>query len=152
MVQKCDTNVLFVPEMKCNLLSIGQLVQKGFTIVMGNYEKVKCFDVNKNMILRSKISKNRTFQVNLKAVDAQCLFVVKKDDKSWLWHLRYDHLNFRSLKQLCENNMVFGMCDITLLENVCEVCLARKQNQKIIPNKHKDGTQKMLSTSVLRRM
>jgi len=75
-------NVLFVPEMKCNLLSIGQLVQKGFTVVMGNYDKVELFDVNKNLILRSKISKNRTFQVNIKVVDAQCLSAIKKDDKS----------------------------------------------------------------------
>jgi len=80
-------NVLFVPEMKCNLLSIGQLVQKGCTVVMGNYDKVELFDVNKNTILRSKISKNKTFQVNMKAVDVQCLSAIKKDDKSWLWHL-----------------------------------------------------------------
>ena len=78
------SNVLFVSEMKCNLLSIGQLVQKGFTVVMGNYGKIELFDVNKNLILRSKISKNRTFQVNMKAVDAQCLSAIKKDDKSWL--------------------------------------------------------------------
>jgi len=62
-------NVLFVLKLKCNLLSIGQLVHKGFTTVMRNYDRVELFDVNKNLILRSKISKNRTFQVNMKAVD-----------------------------------------------------------------------------------
>ena len=123
-------NVLFVPEMKCNLLSIGQLVQKGFTVVMGNYDKVELFDVNKNLILRSKISKNRTFQVNMKVVDAQCLSAIKKDDKSWLWHLRYGHLNFRSLKQLCEKNMVSGIGNIDLPETVCEICLAGKQTRR----------------------
>jgi len=54
-------NVLFVPVLKCNLLNIGQLVQEGFIVVMGNCDRVELFDVNKNLILRSRISKNRTF-------------------------------------------------------------------------------------------
>lgn len=29
-------NVLYVPEMKCNLLSIGQLIEKGFSVIMKN--------------------------------------------------------------------------------------------------------------------
>jgi len=43
------SNILLVPEMKCTLLSIGQLVHKGFTIVMGNYDKIELFDVNKKI-------------------------------------------------------------------------------------------------------
>ncbi|XP_014503180.1 uncharacterized protein LOC106763508 [Vigna radiata var. radiata] len=54
-------NVFFVPKMRCNLLSIGHLIQKGFTVVMGGFNKVELFDKNKNLILRSKISKSRTF-------------------------------------------------------------------------------------------
>ncbi|XP_047168322.1 uncharacterized protein LOC124837082, partial [Vigna umbellata] len=54
-------SVLFVPAMKCNLFNIGQLVQRGFTVVMRGYNRVELNDVNKNLILRCKISKNRTF-------------------------------------------------------------------------------------------
>ncbi|XP_019455127.1 PREDICTED: uncharacterized protein LOC109356254 [Lupinus angustifolius] len=54
-------DVLFVPGMKYNLLSIGQLVQKGFTAIMGNGQ-VEVLDTKKRIILRSKLTKNRTFQ------------------------------------------------------------------------------------------
>ncbi|XP_017412916.1 uncharacterized protein LOC108324479 [Vigna angularis] len=59
------TGVLFVPAIRYNLLSIGQLIQKGFTVVMGGFNKVEVFDKKKNLILRSKISKDKTFQINL---------------------------------------------------------------------------------------
>ena len=82
-------SVLFVLEMKCNLLNIGQLVQKGFTVVVGHYDHIEVFDANKKLILRSKLSKNKTFQVNLEAVDVRCLAIVENNEESWLWHSRY---------------------------------------------------------------
>ncbi|XP_019451906.1 PREDICTED: uncharacterized protein LOC109354004 [Lupinus angustifolius] len=63
------SDVLFIPGMRYNLLSIGQLVQKRFTTMMGNGQ-VEVFDVKKRLILRSKLTKNRTFQVNIKAANA----------------------------------------------------------------------------------
>ncbi|XP_017406925.2 uncharacterized protein LOC108320098 [Vigna angularis] len=56
-------NILLVPEMKCNLLSIGQLIEKGFTMIMGNNDQVEVFDRSRKLILRSKIFKNCTFRV-----------------------------------------------------------------------------------------
>ncbi|WVZ15014.1 hypothetical protein V8G54_012580 [Vigna mungo] len=124
------TNVLLVPEMTCNLLSIGQLVEKGFTTVMGNCDRMELYDGNKELILRCKISKNRTFQVNMDAVEnLECMFAVKTDE-SWIWHLRFGHLNFKNLKHLGEKNMVTGMPKITIPESVCDSCLAGKQTRK----------------------
>ncbi|XP_047173543.1 uncharacterized protein LOC124841336 [Vigna umbellata] len=74
-------DVLLVLAMKCNLLSLGQLVEKGFTVVMGGCDQVEVFDKNKVLILRSKISKNRTFQVCMDAVGSwHCLSTVKDDE------------------------------------------------------------------------
>ncbi|XP_019416453.1 PREDICTED: uncharacterized protein LOC109327756 [Lupinus angustifolius] len=81
------SDVLFVPGMKYNLLSIGQLVQKGFTAIMGNGQ-VEVLDTKKRIILRSKLTKNRTFQVNIKAANSQCLTAIKTNEESWIWHLR----------------------------------------------------------------
>ncbi|XP_019435925.1 PREDICTED: uncharacterized protein LOC109342387 [Lupinus angustifolius] len=52
------SDVLFVLGMKCNLLNIGQLVQKRFTIVMRN-SQFELFDADKRLILRSKLTMNR---------------------------------------------------------------------------------------------
>ena len=47
-------------------------------------------------------------------------------DKSWLWHLRYEHLSFSSLTQMCKQHMVRGMPYIDLKDQVCEACALGK--------------------------
>ncbi|XP_019455152.1 PREDICTED: uncharacterized protein LOC109356282 [Lupinus angustifolius] len=75
--------VIFVPSMRYNLLNIGKLIQKGFTTVMRNGQ-VEVFDVEKRLILRSKLTKNKTFQVNIKVANAQCLIAIEANEESWL--------------------------------------------------------------------
>jgi len=105
-------------------------MQKGFTIVTGSYDKVEVFDAARNLILRSKLSKNRTFQVNIRAADGHCLSALKRDNDSWLWHSRYGHLNLKSLQQFGTKKMVLGLLKINLPETICETCLAGKQTRK----------------------
>ncbi|XP_073223543.1 uncharacterized protein [Cicer arietinum] len=88
-------NVLYVPRMKSNLLSIGQLIQKGFQVIMKN-DALEMYDRQKKMILKAPLSKNRTFVINIQAVDIHCLKATSSIDENWLWHSRFGHLNFRS--------------------------------------------------------
>ncbi|WVZ24094.1 hypothetical protein V8G54_002638 [Vigna mungo] len=124
------SNVLFVPEMKYNLLSLGQLVEKDFKVVMGDQKQVKLYDNNGRMILSSKLSKNRTFQVCLDTVENMQCFSAIENDESWIWHLRFGHLNFRDLQKLKNKTMVSGMPCISLPMNACKSCLAGKQPRK----------------------
>lgn len=45
-------DVMYVLGMKCNLLSLGQLVEKGFTVIMKN-ECLKMFDSDQKLILKA---------------------------------------------------------------------------------------------------
>ncbi|XP_073219733.1 uncharacterized protein [Cicer arietinum] len=74
-------NVLFVPEMKSNLLNIGQLIQKGFKMIMKN-DALEMYDGQKKMILKAPLSKNRTFVINIQAVDIQCLKAASSIDEN----------------------------------------------------------------------
>lgn len=124
------TNVLFVPEMKCNLLNVGELMEKGFTTVMGNLDRMELYDGNKDLVLRCKILKNITFQVNMNAIEnLECMSVVNEDE-SWTCHLRFDHLNFKDLIHLGKQKMVSGIPSLTIPESVCESCLVGKQTRK----------------------
>lgn len=94
-------------------------------------DKVELFDSDKNLVLRCKISKNRTFQVSLEAVEnPECMVTMKISEESWLWHLRYGHLNFKSLQQLGAKEMVYGLPKIVLPGRECETCIAGKQTRK----------------------
>ncbi|WVY93645.1 hypothetical protein V8G54_032733 [Vigna mungo] len=90
-------NLLLVPKMKCNLISVGQLTENGYTIIMGSNAQMEVFDQGKNLILNCVRSRNRTFQVYLDVIETwKCLHSVKEDE-SWRWNLRFGHLNFKDL-------------------------------------------------------
>lgn len=65
-------NVFLVPDMQCNLLSVGKLVRKGFsTLIKADY--LKLFDHKRSMILKSCLSRNRTFKVCIQNSELRCL-------------------------------------------------------------------------------
>lgn len=119
-------SVLYVPEMKCNLLSLGQLVEKGFKVIL-HQDCLEMFDSKQRKILRAPLSKNRTFQANIKAAKVQCLTATDSNDECWLWHSRLGHLNFKDMRQLAVRNMVEGLPKINVPDKVCERCIISKQ-------------------------
>ncbi|KAL5831803.1 hypothetical protein ACOSQ3_017199 [Xanthoceras sorbifolium] len=58
-----------------------------------------------NLIAKVKMSKNRLFSLNIQNNVAKCLKTCYKD-ASWLWHLRFGHLNFGSLELLSKKEMM----------------------------------------------
>ncbi|KAL5786960.1 hypothetical protein ACOSP7_003909 [Xanthoceras sorbifolium] len=58
-----------------------------------------------NLIAKVKMSKNRLFSLNIQNDVAKCLKACYKD-ASWLWHLRFGHLNFGSLELLSKKEMI----------------------------------------------
>ena len=49
------------------------------------------------------------------------------NDKDWLWHLRYGHLNFENLRQLGSKKMVKALPNIQHPNELCESCVLSKQ-------------------------
>ncbi|WVZ02011.1 hypothetical protein V8G54_022817 [Vigna mungo] len=116
-------NVLYVPTMRSNLLSLGQLLEKGYTMSLQKR--------NIEIDHQGAIARNRTFKVNLNAVEIQCLAAEGANEKEWLWHYRFGHLNFRSLCQLRDKNLVRGIPEFFVPSKVCEGCAAGKQTRSI---------------------
>ena len=91
------SNVFYVLDLKSNLLSAGQLQEKGYTITIQNcaYE---IYDPLRGYIAIVPLSSNRLF--SLKIQDMQFCLMVEMKDPSWLWHFHYGHLHFGGLKTL----------------------------------------------------
>ncbi|XP_028189031.1 uncharacterized protein LOC114375447 [Glycine soja] len=74
MIQRKDgqhsfiNDVLYVPNMKNNLLSLGQLLEKGYSMQM-KYSQMKMFDSNRRLILKSPLSRNRTFKIGIQIAE-----------------------------------------------------------------------------------
>ena len=123
-----NKDVLYVPGMKCNLLSVGQLVKKSFSVVMKD-GVLRLFDTKNNLVLKSPLLKNRIFKTMISSTEVQYLKTVFDHKDSWLWDLRFGHLNFRSLNQLITQDMVTGIPSLEMPEKHCEGCLVGKQSR-----------------------
>jgi len=73
--------VLYVPGMQCNLLSVGQFIQKRYSVTMKD-NTFKLFDKHQRLVLKTPLAKNRTFQTNMKAIELNCLSAMVKDEDS----------------------------------------------------------------------
>jgi len=108
--------VMYVPGMKCNLLSVGQLIEKGFSVCMKN-DMLKVYDSKLKQILKSPLSKSRTVQTRFNQIESHYLTATTVNKTAWLWHMRFDHLNFQSLRKLVVEEMVTSFVKDAWLEN-----------------------------------
>jgi hypothetical protein len=120
-------DVYYVPAIKQNLMSIGQLMEKGYTLYTKNCH-LTTIDYNGRLIAYVKMSKNRMFPLNIQYDATKCLSAITNSEE-WLWHLRLGHLNFTSLKMLASKKMVKGMPHIDHPDEVCESCVLSKHHR-----------------------
>lgn len=98
------SNVYYLPNMKSNILSLGQLLEKGYDIRL-KQNNLFMRDHASNVIAKVPMTRNRMFVLNFQNEVAQCLKVCYKD-KSWCLHLRFGHLNFGGIELLSKKEMV----------------------------------------------
>ncbi|KAG6521246.1 hypothetical protein ZIOFF_018357 [Zingiber officinale] len=105
--QNFISDVFYVPELHQNLLSMGQLSEKGYKIcIIQGY----CIITDGNGKLIAKIL-----------------------DDNWLWHMRFGHFHFSGLNYLARKKLVFELPDIVKSNHVCETCLIGKKHREPFP-------------------
>ncbi|KAL4201577.1 hypothetical protein AMTRI_Chr02g259320 [Amborella trichopoda] len=76
------SDVYYVADMKNNILSMGQLLEKGYNIFMKN-DSLCLRDQRSNLIAKVIMTKNRMFPMNIKSENVKCIKSILNDD-SWL--------------------------------------------------------------------
>jgi hypothetical protein len=128
---KVLTEVYFIPKLKSNIVSLGQLEEGGCKVVLqdGN---CNVFDVERTLLARAPRAGNRLYLLKLHLSAPVCL-AAKTTDKAWLWHGRYGHLNFRALRELGVKGMVEGLPLLDRVEEFCDGCALGKQHRQPFP-------------------
>ncbi|KAG6451043.1 hypothetical protein O3G_MSEX006910 [Manduca sexta] len=94
------TNVLCVPDLATNLLSVSQIIRSGGQV---KFDKTGCVIINcKSQIVATASIINNMYRLNMPGGGYACMTDVEEQDV-YLWHQRMGHLNFNSLKKLPEN-------------------------------------------------
>ncbi|XP_013632422.1 PREDICTED: uncharacterized protein LOC106337863 [Brassica oleracea var. oleracea] len=118
------TAVYFVTGLKNNLLSVGQLQQKGLRIIIEEDTCEIWHKQQRRLIMHSVMTTNRMFVVTAivkepkEALEANRVqSVVKTLEETW--HKRFGHLNHNSLLTLADKAMVEGLPKININGTVC---------------------------------
>ncbi|KAJ9542460.1 hypothetical protein OSB04_028966 [Centaurea solstitialis] len=70
------------------------------------------------------------------STDNFCFVSRASTDTNWLWHKRLSHLNFKTLNQLCINNLVVGFPDFRYTKvSLCSTCEKGKQTRASFKSK-----------------
>lgn len=129
------TEVYFIPSLKCNIVSLGQLeeagcrveIDKGVLVVLEREQP----GVARGVVIRAE-RKNRLYLMKVNLTSPVCL-LTKMEEEAWCWHARYGHLNFRALRDLGVKEMVEGLPLIKKVEQVCDGCALGKQHRAPFP-------------------
>lgn len=128
---KVLTDVYYIPELKSNIVSLGQLEEKGFKFV-GENSRLCVYDPERTLLILAPRVGNKLYLAKFGLVPPVCL-LAQSDDESWKWHARYGHLNFWALSDLSSKGLVYGMSGVRRLEKVCDGCVLGKQHRKPFP-------------------
>uniref|UniRef100_A0A251VAV7 Putative zinc finger, CCHC-type n=1 Tax=Helianthus annuus TaxID=4232 RepID=A0A251VAV7_HELAN len=123
--------VYFIPALNSNIISLGQMTEEGYEIVMrGDYLKIS--DEEGKLIMKVQRSTNRLYKIVLHTSKPVCL-LTNLDDEGWVWHARLGHVNFTTLGSLVRDELVEGVPRIKHPRQVCEGCLVAKQTRQSFP-------------------
>ncbi|XP_076894582.1 uncharacterized protein LOC143546911 [Bidens hawaiensis] len=112
-------DVYFAPRLEFNLLSVGQLMKKGYSLL---FDDNKCLIKNKttnSTLMTVMVASNNMFLLDASKVtttDMSRINIVV-DETTRLWHMRYGHYHYLGLKQLHDKGMVHGLPSIKPLDS-----------------------------------
>ena len=127
-------NVLYVPDLAFNLVSVSALSARGCNIIFHGDRSV--LKVNEKCIGVAKKGNDRLFHFRLDPNSESCNACGNSSTVGWLWHRRMAHLNRKALGML--PSMVDGMDahknDLEALP-FCEDCTITKMHKLPFPQK-----------------
>ncbi|KZV20073.1 retrovirus-related Pol polyprotein from transposon TNT 1-94 [Dorcoceras hygrometricum] len=129
------TDVLVVDNIRYNLISISQLCDKGYIV---KFQQHTCTVQSPSglTVFIGKRSGN-TYIINWSdQLEAEHLCLAAGSSKSWLWHQRMNHLNFKTLAKLSEHDMISGLPKNSFSKDkICAACQLGKQIKSNFKNK-----------------
>ena len=100
-------DVLLVENLHYNLISISQMCDIGYLV---EFQKEICYvsDQKGNTLLTGHRSRN-AYKLDWKNQSSKSICMLATNDQNWLWHKRFNHLNFKTLNNLCSKDLVDGL-------------------------------------------
>lgn len=146
--ERCLKNVYYIPTLKNNIISLGQLSESGHKVMLqGDYLWVN--DERGELLMKVKRSPNRLYKILIDNVSSMCL-LSKEEEVIKLWHMRLGHVNYQAMNMLSNEEMARGIPKFIKPKGICEGCLLSKQTQTPFPQQSKFAAKKKTGASACR--
>jgi transposase InsO family protein len=124
-------DVLYVPEINQNLLSVPQLLEKGYKVL---FEDKNCMikDSEGREVFNVQM-KGKSFALDF--MNKQQAAVHKEVNSTTLWHKRLGHFHHNALMYLKKNNLAKNSLELEEELPACDVCQYGKQTRLPFPRK-----------------
>lgn len=129
--KKLLANVYYIPDLKSNILSLGQATEAGCEVKMKEGD-LTLIDKEGNLVVKAKRSANRLYKVLMDVVDDKCLQATTVSDSA-MWHARLGHIGASSLKTMIRDQLVLGL-QLNVETDPCSSCLLGKQARRPFPS------------------
>ena len=129
--RKSLADVYYIPELKSNIISLGQAIESGCDVRMRN-KYLTLRDRQGNLLVKSLRTKNRLYKVVMEVEGAKCLQLEKISD-STLWHTRLGHVGMDSMKAMVSKEIVTGIPKMSIEKETCASCQLGKQTRGSFP-------------------
>nr|GEZ73896.1 retrovirus-related Pol polyprotein from transposon TNT 1-94 [Tanacetum cinerariifolium] len=138
--------VYYIEGLRHNQFSVGQFCDSDLEVA---FRQHTCFIPNLDGVdLLTGSWGNNLYSLSLQDMMASspiCLLSKASKTKSWLWHRRLSHLNFRAINHLARQGLVRGLPKLKFeKDRLCSVCAMGKSTKKTHKPKSKDTNQEKL--------
>ena len=131
--QTCIKNVLHVPTITKNLVSVGQIVEQGMQV---RFNKEGCFIEKDGRLIAKSRKDGHMFILDSNEVKS-AMFAkgLKTETSIELWHKRIGHINLQRLRAMQTKGVVIGLptFESKRVDRVCEACQLGKQHRLPFP-------------------
>lgn len=130
-VKKTLENVYFIPDLKSNIVSLGQATEAGCEVRMKD-DILTLYDRNGLLMIRTTRSKNRLYKVIMEVETIKCLQLTSGNE-STKWHARLGHIGLETMRMMISKELVTGLPHIKIEKETCVSCLRGKQTRQSFP-------------------
>ena len=122
-------NVLYVPDIAKNLVSVSTMTQKGAEVL---FENDKCYVTKDGKTINiGRLLNNNLYVIN---TEPDCANIASSKASLEVWHCRYGHINYKYVNELSQKKMVVGMsCLEKDTDHQCEACAQAKMHRVPVP-------------------
>ena len=129
--KKILADVYFIPDLKSNIISLGQATESGCDVRMRK-DYLTLLDRDGNLLVKAIRSKNRLYKVTMEVDNTRCLQVARDDDSA-VSHARLGHVNRDTMRSMMNKEVVTGIPNLSIENETCASCLLGKQTRKSFP-------------------